>query len=262
MEVKELERVARDSVKYLRELSERIEEEGLYKVIGKHGSDVSRVIDKLSENYIINSLKELGYSFLFVSEESGVVKYTENYDYIALIDPLDGSNNFLMNIPWSSISIAIYDPTEDFLNSKVGIVAEVHRDIIYSYERDQIFVNGKILTKRIIKDKDIKLYLVYYDIDQIELISKILKGRRGIKIRSLGCASLDIINVCLGNAIAYIDIRNRIRNLDVAAAVNFCKRLGINALDLKGNLIKSSINNVENIKEIIVSRDLSLISSY
>jgi len=260
LNLRELESVTKNSVKYLRELRESRSGEELYRIVDKHGSDVSRVIDKLSEEYIINSLKELGYDFLFISEESGIIKYKENYEYIALIDPLDGSNNFIAGIPWASISIAIYKPESDFLSSEAGVVAEIFRDLTYSYDIQNPFINGSIV--RTTTNNPINLYLIYYDIEQVDIIGRILKGKKGIKVRSLGCASLDIINVCLGNATAYIDIRNRVRNLDVAAAINFCKKLGVNAFDLKGNLLRSSIKRIESIKEIIVSRDPSLVFAY
>ncbi|MCC6052460.1 MAG: hypothetical protein LM585_04415, partial [Fervidicoccaceae archaeon] len=80
-----------------------------YTLIGNELSEVEKnetiKADLLAENYIVNQLKELGFKGKIVTEETGVIEVGDS-DLIAIIDPLDGSINYSLGIPWFSISIA------------------------------------------------------------------------------------------------------------------------------------------------------------
>lgn len=256
MKRSDIEKIVIEAKKYLIELKEKGDKD-LESIVAEHGSDVSRVVDVLSESYIIDLLKSTAYNLKIISEESGLIEIGHNPDFTLLIDPLDGSSNFIHDIPWSSISIAVFDTRTQ--TNLTGAVIELFRNNLYSYDSEFSYINNKRVNSQNIKSKDDQFYFLYFNKDKIPYISKIL-NRKNIKIRSLGAASLDIIYVCIGKASLFMDLRNRLRNIDVAAALGFCKRIGITAVDTNGKEIRLNIDKIENIREIIITQDYSLIS--
>mgnify|MGYP001772524439 CR=1 FL=1 len=255
MKREEVERVAIEAAKFL---YEHREDEGISKVIGFHGNDTTRVIDKKSEEYIFSLLKSTGYKFLLVSEESGTIFSDSNYDYIAIIDPLDGSTNYISGIPWSSVSIAIYKRgEEDLLNSITGAVANVFTSQIYSYDEKNAYINGKVIEKVTPPDKI--LLLAYFSRSKLIQVKEFLDKLDSYKIRSLGSASLDMILVCTGKATMFFDVRGKLRNVDIAASSNFCERVGIQVYNSKLQKIRSSLTKVSVIEDVIVSLDQNLL---
>ncbi|XDF45403.1 inositol monophosphatase family protein [Saccharolobus solfataricus] len=254
-----LNKVAIDATRYLNEIKN---EKDLDKVIGFHAGDTTRVIDKRSEEYIFQLLNDTGLKFKFVSEESGVRVPSNSYDYVALIDPLDGSNNFVLGVPWYSISVAIYGKSSNsLLDSLGGFVSHISIDKIYSYDTSSAYLNGNPLKAEIIGNSPSNVVITYFDERGIDKILKVLSALKGYKIRSFGSASLDMILTCMGKAKLYFDIRGKLRNVDIAASANFCKRLNSIPSTLNGKEISSGIDDIYKIDEIIVSRDQSLMKN-
>ena len=255
---KELVKVAKEVMSFLYEEKDK---SGIGKVIGKHGNDVTRVIDKESEELIFDRLSHLGYKFMFVSEESGVVS-NGNYDYIAVIDPLDGSTNYIQGIPWSSVSIAVYrKDSNDMLSSIAGVVGSIFTKKVYSYDEVNSYVDDEVISQVLPPDK--LILLAYFSRSKLLYIKNFLDGiNKEYKLRSLGSASLDMILVCYGKASMYFDVRGKLRNVDIASSSNFCKRLGIKTVDSKLEELKIGIRKVEEIKEAIVSPDQSLLQLF
>ncbi len=248
-------RIGRDAANFIREMRD---ERGIDEVIGKHGDDVTRVVDKRSEENVFQLLNETGYKFLFVSEESGVVKQSSDYDFVALIDPLDGSTNFVSGIPWSSVSIALYRRGErDFNKSFAGIVANVFTGDVYTYYNNKSYVNGV----EVRQPKEISnVVLAYFTKKDLDKALNILNKVERVKIRSLGSASLDMILVCLRKAYLYFDVRNKLRNIDIAASTGFCSSLGVFPVNLKGERVNPGIEDVNLVGDVLVTYDQGLLS--
>ncbi|QGA53559.1 inositol monophosphatase [Sulfolobus sp. E5-1-F] len=252
-----LNKIAINTTKYLNEIKD---EKDLDKVVGFHSGDTTRIIDKKSEEYIFQLLNETGLKFKFVSEESGVITPSNTYDYIALIDPLDGSNNFVLSVPWYSISVAIYGKSaKGLLDSLGGFVSHISINKIYSYDTSSAYVDGSPLKVEMINNSPLNVVITYFDERSLDKTLKILSALKGYKIRSFGSASLDMILTCIGKVGLYFDIRGKLRNVDIAASANFCKRLNSIPSTLNGKEILSGIDNIYTIDEIILSRDQNLL---
>lgn len=249
-----LNKIAIEVSKYINEIKD---EKDLSKIIGIHSGDTTRLIDKRSEEYIFELLRNTGLKIRFVSEESGVIN-KENYDYTAVIDPLDGSTNFLLDIPWYSVSVALYDKNANgILDSVAGFVVHVPYNKVYSYDEKYAYIDGEIF--RVYDNSTLpKVILTYFDDRGLDKALKILDSVKGYKIRSLGSASLDMILVCTGKAYMYFDIRGKLRNVDISASSNFCKHLNLIPTTLTGSKINSGIDDIYKIDEIILSRDQDL----
>ncbi|BCU68242.1 extragenic suppressor protein suhB [Sulfolobales archaeon HS-7] len=239
------ERITELASDYLKELTDK---EGMDQVVGYHDKDVSRKVDRLSEQFIIDNLNSTGFKFKIITEESGTHVNSE-YEYVAVIDPLDGSTNYLSGIPWSSVSLAIFSKEGD---SVAGSVKSVFTSDVFSYDEHIAYVNKTEFKGSAHEAK--KVILAYFDYKTAEKAKELLSKFRGFKFRSLGCSSLDMIYTCLGRTYLFLDLRGTIRNVDVASSSNFCKRLGYEIYDLTGRDIDIDLNSVKEIdKGVIVS---------
>ena len=254
----ELVRITKEIISFLYEEKDKSD---IDKIIGKHDNDVTRVIDKKSEELIFDRLSNLGYKFMFVSEESGIVSKGD-YEYIAVIDPLDGSTNYIYGIPWSAVSIAVYKKdSNDMLSSIAGAVGNIFTKKIYSYDELNSYIDDKIFSQ--VSPPDRPIILAYFSTSKLPYLKNFFEGiKRDYKVRSLGSASLDIILVCSGKATMYLDVRGELRNVDIAASSNFCKRLRIKTVNSRLEELEIGIRKVETIKEAIVSPDQNLLQLF
>lgn len=77
-------------------------------VQAKAANDWVTDIDKKAENIILDTLREAYPSHGFLGEESGLVEgRNEGKDYLWVVDPLDGTTNFIRGIPHYAVSIAL-----------------------------------------------------------------------------------------------------------------------------------------------------------
>ncbi len=95
------------------------------KVEKKNAHDYVSYVDKESERRIVAQLRELLPEAGFIAEEGSGSLTTENYCW--LVDPLDGTTNFIHNNAPYCVSIALRNK-EELL---VGVVYEVCRDELY-----------------------------------------------------------------------------------------------------------------------------------
>ncbi|WP_054852973.1 inositol monophosphatase family protein [Vulcanisaeta distributa] len=106
-----------------------------YRQIMKRGStDVSRRIDLEVEDMIIKDIEKEGLRAVISTEERGVVKVGDgDPEYAFVVDPLDGSLNFVLGIPFYSISIAAgkYGNPLRFSDLTDGVVYYVAKDVLY-----------------------------------------------------------------------------------------------------------------------------------
>ncbi|MEM1825784.1 MAG: inositol monophosphatase family protein, partial [Desulfurococcaceae archaeon] len=165
-------------------------------VVGKgYGGDYSFKIDTLIEEYIINQLKEFGLKLLIVSEENGLLKTSSDIEYIVLIDPLDGSINYVSKIPVVSTSIVFYSVDKPYLNSALaGVVSNVFLNEIYSFNSSNVFINENKISS--IERKIRGLVSIYTEDPSIVLKIKSFNKnylKTDVKIRTLGSSSIESI---------------------------------------------------------------------
>ncbi|BBD72996.1 extragenic suppressor protein suhB [Sulfodiicoccus acidiphilus] len=237
-----LEKVAQDVAHFLRE----VRDDSLDVVIKKHGTDYTKKVDELAEARVFEGLEREGFHFDVVSEESG--RTVRGSDYVVVVDPLDGSTNYLSGIPWCSVSLALFHKGGRLLDSFAGAVAEIYRDVVYSYDEEGSYVNGVRTSRK----RPQEVVIGYFNSSQWEQAKRILDDFPGAKVRSLGSASLDMINVCLGSSRAYFDLRGRLRNVDVAASLGFCLRLGLRPTSFDGSPLEVDVDDVRQIQSIVL----------
>jgi len=233
---------------------ENINKDLLNEVVGANiTGDIIRRIDVILEDLIIKNIFEKGYKALIISEERGVVKTYEDSNIIFIIDPLDGSSNYVADTPYASISIAVADKEKNQIIT--GVVSEVFRDKVYSFiYGEAAYVNNEKIS---LKKRSLENIILSYvdDLDALKLLYEIWERLDKPKIRSLGSAALDIVKTALGHFRLFIDVRGRLRNIDIAAAYGFSKTLGAYVSDHLGRDLSFKLSDIDKIKTIIVSSD-------
>jgi len=224
-------------------------------VVGKgYGGDYSFKIDTLIEEYIINQLKEFGLKLLIVSEENGLLKTSSDIEYIVLIDPLDGSINYVSKIPVVSTSIVFYSVDKPYLNSALaGVVSNVFLNEIYSFNSSNVFINENKISS--IERKIRGLVSIYTEDPSIVLKIKSFNKnylKTDVKIRTLGSSSIESIYAALNRIDLFLHNTSKLRNIDIAGGVALANLLKTPCIDLRGEEIKHRVDDIVNIESIVI----------
>lgn len=164
----------------------------------KGHNDLVSYVDKTAEQEIVKQLKSLLPEAGFFTEESTDVSKGEIYNWI--IDPLDGTTNFIHGIPCFCISIALLQNDELIL----GVVHELNFDeCFYAWKNGGAFLNGnKISVSQIsqLSDSLIATGFPYHNYDNMIPYMKVfdwcMKNTHGL--RRLGSAAADLAYVACG----------------------------------------------------------------
>jgi myo-inositol-1(or 4)-monophosphatase len=181
------------------------------------GKDIKLQADKEAENIICNHISDHS-SYLILSEElTDKIDYRTK-DYIWIIDPLDGSLNYLRGIPFYCISVGLWKNGRPIL----GVIYDLISNRMYSgkIEGNAFCDNHKIFASIIIKKNEAIIstgFPVYSSFDTNSLTSFVNTIQEYKKVRLLGSAALSITLVATGSIDAYSE--NNIAIWDVAGAL-------------------------------------------
>ena len=182
--------------------------------------------DKRVEEILIQELSKAKKNYSFLTEETGKIE-NQDKDKIWIIDPIDGTTNFLHAIPHFAISIAL-KINEDLQSA---IVFDPIKNEIYYAEKD----NGAFFNNQRIRVSNKN------NLDDC-LFSSNSTGIKSIfpdlNMRNSGCAALDLAYVGSGRLDGYF--HNKINLWDIAAGILIVKEAG-------GMLNDISKYNYENI---------------
>jgi myo-inositol-1(or 4)-monophosphatase len=205
---------------------------GTEKIEVKGKNDFVSYVDKTSEKMIIAGLETLLPESGFIAEEGTSVKKGEKYNWI--IDPLDGTTNFIHGIPCFAISIALMRDEELVM----GVIYEINFDeMFYAWEGSDAFLNDKkINVSGITKLSDSLLAtgFPYYDYGRMEaylrLLQHFMQNTHGL--RRLGSAATDLAYVACGRFEGFYEYG--LQPWDVAAGAFIVERAGGKVSDFKG----------------------------
>ena len=196
--------------------------------------------DKKTEKVLIDELTKNKKKYSILSEEIGFIKNDDN-DYIWVIDPIDGTTNFLHGIPHFCISIGL--KIKDEIIS--GIIFDPIKNEIFYAEKNQgaFFNNHRI---RVSKRKNLDECLFATNKNGL--------SSTDLNARIFGSAALDLAYVASGRIDGYF--QNGLNLWDIAAGTLIVKEAGgiVNNYDLeKTNNIKL-VASSENINEKMLKR--------
>jgi len=210
--------------------------------------DMVSYVDKTAELNLVKGLSELLPEAGFVTEEKTNSTVGETYNWI--IDPLDGTTNFIHGIPTFSVSIALQQHNELVL----GVVYEINRDECFSAWKDGgAYLNQKRISVSKTPGIDNSLLATgypFYEFSKLDSYLEVLKAlmQRCHGIRRIGSAAIDLAYVAAGRFDGYFEYN--LNSYDIAAGMVLVKEAGGHILDFKGG--DESINR----REIVATNGL------
>lgn len=216
------------------------------KINYKEGQGLVSIADKEVEKFLIQKLKALRPDSSFCAEESS---YENDYDieklkngFSWMIDPLDGTNNFLSGFDYFSISVALC------FNGlpQLGIVYRpIRGDYFYAVKGNgAVFKNIKLneseilLSKNLFRPDTLKETLLSTGFagekgisfeKEFEIFKNVMMNSRGI--RRLGSAALDLCYTAKGSWHGFWE--KGLAPWDVAAGALICQEAGLDVFDLE-----------------------------
>ncbi len=208
--------------------------------------------DLEAESFIVDLLRSEGVRYRIVSEEAGVLDGTS--DIAVLVDPLDGSKNYSNCIPWSSVSIAFVEAVGGGRGVPVaGAVAPVfYGDVISFSYGGGCWLGGARIEPARPPSRFIYVYIEHPE--AAERIARLVAALRGgFKIRSLGSAALEVAYTGLGRGYAFVDLRSKLRNIDLAAALGVASECGGAAAAGGARIESLSVERVEGLGSVVAT---------
>ena len=181
--------------------------------------------DKNVEKIIIEELSRSKKNYSFITEESGIIN-NKDKENVWIIDPIDGTTNFLHGIPHFAICVALKSKKEII----IGLIYDPIKDEMFYAEKDKgAFLNNQRLR---VSNKN--------SLDDC-LFSSNHKGVKfsNLNMRYSGCAALDLAYVASGRLDGFF--QNNINLWDIAAGTLMVREAG----GIVNDLSQFSTNNID-----------------
>ena len=181
--------------------------------------------DKNVEKILIEELSKIKKNYSFLSEEVGYIE-NKDKDNIWIIDPIDGTMNFLHGIPHFAISIALKS------NGQIisGLIFDPIKDEMYYSEKNKgAYLNNQRL--RVSKKSSLDDCLFSSNHEGVKFSN--------LNMRCSGCAALDLAYVASGRLDGYF--HNKINIWDIAAGALMVEEAG----GIVNDLSKFNVNNID-----------------
>jgi len=172
----------------------------------KQASDFVTFVDKESEQIIIHTIKEDFPHHSFLAEES--IKETGRGEYRWIIDPLDGTTNYIHQYPVFSVSLALEYKKEIIL----GVTLDIGRDELFTAEKGRgAFLNKnpiKVSKATTLKDSLITTGFPFRRKELIDIYLKLFKNvfNKVSDLRRAGSAALDLAYLACGRCEGFFEI--------------------------------------------------------
>jgi len=195
-------------------------------------NDMVSYVDKNAEKQLVKNLSKILPGSGFITEED-----TENITdrtFTWIIDPLDGTTNFIHGIPTYSVSVALYEEDKPV----IGVVYEINRgEMFATYKGGPALLNNKEI--RVSKAENLTQSLLatgfpYYQFDKqpqyIQLFTEMMQKCHGL--RRIGSAAVDLAYVACGRFDAYFEYN--LNSYDVAAGAYLVQQAGGQIMNFAG----------------------------
>ncbi|MBK9106916.1 MAG: inositol monophosphatase [Saprospiraceae bacterium] len=221
MPIHQLENICLSVVSASREAGQFIREElGKVKadqIQEKEKHSLVSYVDIETEKMLAKSLDPLVPNAQYLTEENTQTQISTS-QYCWIIDPLDGTTNFLKGIPVFSVSIALAYDSEPI----VGVVYDVMRDECFSaWKYGGAYLNGQRMHVSKVESLEESIiatgfpYKRGYMPNLAAILTNVLHHARGI--RRLGSAAIDLAYTAAGRFDGYYE--TRLNPWDIAAGI-------------------------------------------
>ncbi len=190
-------------------------------------------VDINSEKMLVERLRATSPDAGFITEED-TVKDDRDADIVWIIDPLDGTTNFVHKLPVFSVSVGL------MIKGKLagGIVYEVNQDeCFFAWEGGPAYLNSneiRVSQSTELGDSLLATGFPYYDYDRIDdyidLLKVLMRNTRGL--RRMGSAAVDLAYVACGRFDGFFEYS--LSPWDVAAGAFIVQQAGGKVQDFSG----------------------------
>ena len=202
---------------------DKIETKGLH--------DFVSYVDKEAELQLVEHLGKILPEAGFITEENTV---SERKELTWVVDPLDGTTNFIHGVPCYSISIALLDGDEVIL----GIIHEINlMETFWAWKGSPAYLNGKIIHTSSVSTLEDSLLVTgfpnrdYSRLDEyMELFRYFMETTHGV--RRFGSAAVDLAYVACGRCEGFYEYG--LSAWDVAAGALIVQAAGGKVTDFSG----------------------------
>lgn len=172
----------------------------------KQAFDFVTKVDRWSEAVIMQTIREKFPSHLFLSEET--LKQEDTGDYRWIIDPLDGTTNYIHSYPMFSVSIALEYESEVVL----GVVFDPVRDeLFHAVKGGGSFLNNEKIIVSGVASLDKSLIATGFPFRAKEMIDHYLRAFKEIfrevsDLRRAGSAAIDLAYIAAGRFEGFFEL--------------------------------------------------------
>lgn len=220
---------AKDAGSFIREQRKTFSHDAVeYK--GLH--DLVSYVDKTSEKMIVQQLQTLLPEAGFITEENTASSDGQSLQWI--IDPLDGTTNFVHGLPCYCVSIGLAEKGKVIL----GVIYEINLDeCFYAWKNGGAYLNGKKISVSTTNDLNKALMVTGFPYSNytrmkpyMEVFDYCLRNTHGL--RRLGSAAVDLAYVAAGRAEGFYEYG--LNAWDVAAGISIVEEAGGIVTDFSG----------------------------
>ena len=233
-------------------------------VSSKGPGDFVTSADKRTEKTILDELQKAHPDYGIITEESGIINKS-NTKNRWIIDPIDGTMNFLNGIPHFAISIA-YEENNEII---CGVIFDPIKNEMFAAEKGQgaYLNNSRIRVSNKKKLKDALLVTggpKYTSEIKKAIFSEFIHVSNNVlsPIRKFGSAALDVAYVACGRFDGYW--QRELNYWDIAAGIIILKEAGgfidffeqDNKASLKKNILASNSNIHDELSDLIIKKNI------
>jgi len=203
--------------------------------IGASGTPTEE-LDHLAETEILRVLDAEGVDWNLLSEEIGRVE--RGGARTLVVDPIDGTHNALRNRPFYAVCLALGH--DHLAGIEAGLVRDLHHGTTWwAAEGTGAFRDGRPIR---VRAWDARTETVFLNLGSNATERSLRLAGKARRVRSLGCASQEILMVAQGSADGYFfENRTEERNLratDLAAAYRILLEAGGGIADATGHSLE------------------------
>lgn len=201
-------------------------------VVVKGKADFVSYVDQQAEKLIVQELRKLLPGSGFITEEGTAISSNEKYKWI--IDPLDGTTNFIHGLPPFAVSIALMEDEELI----IGVVYEITQDeCFYAWKGSKAYMNGTEINVSTASTTSESLIATGFPYSAFEKLESYVESMRYFMVHShglrrLGSAATDLAYVAAGRFEAFYE--HGLKPWDVAAGTIILRQAGGKVSDFTG----------------------------
>lgn len=202
-------------------------------------NDLVTEMDKTIEERLVANIRKCFPEDKIVGEEGFGDDISSLEGRVWIIDPIDGTLNFVKQQENFAVMLAVY---EDGIGQLAYVFDVTHNNLYAAIKGEGVSCNGK----QIQSPQDLDLSEGLIASSSALMIRNHTSGLKAIAdtsmgVRMLGSAGLETLEVVKGNVVAYL--ASNLKPWDIAPGIIFMNELGMTATDFNGNSLDLLSNN-------------------